>query len=119
MKLLFDERDMIDAWQRAAVDLQIEVRSPCIVENQSFPVHILFFGRPAGTLPILIGDQRSHSGAEAKGFFISLLNPEIYCKYNRAQFIETLVDWGWFGSPSEVPNWYKDELVRGKGLTNV
>jgi len=114
-----NERDMIGAWQTAAADLGIEVHSPCIVEDETFPVHVVFFGRPAGALPVLMGDQRSRRRAEEKGFFISLLNPAIYCNYDRAQFIETLVDWGWFGSTtSEAPTWYKYEVARVQGLTN-
>jgi hypothetical protein len=78
-------------------------------------VHIPLFGRPAGALPIWIGDRRSRREAEAKGFFISFLNPEVYCKHDRAQFIETLVDWGWFGLPDDAPEWYKEALAKATG----
>src|SRR5262249_60454962 len=88
-----DEHDMIIAWQRAAQDLGIEVTSPYLVGGEAFPVHVPLFGRPAGALPVLIGDRRSRREAEAKGFFISLLNPAIYGNYDRANFVEMLVDW--------------------------
>ena len=105
------DSDMIAVWQEAANDLGFEVRSPHVVGAECFPVHVRMFGRPAGALPIWIGDQRSRHDAESKGYFVSLLNPEVYCKYNRAQFIETLVDWGWFGAPDQAPKWYKDEIA--------
>jgi hypothetical protein len=85
------------------------------VGNEPFPVHVRLFGRPAGALPIWIGDQRSRREAEANGYFVSLLNPEVYCKYDRSQFIDTLVDWGYFGKPGEAPAWYKDEVAKVKG----
>src|SRR5438105_3023706 len=98
---------MIAAWKWAAEDLGIEVVSPFVLGRDEFPVHIPLFGRSAGALPIWIGDQRSRRDAELKGFFVSLLNPEVYCKHDRALFIETLVDWGWFGSADRTPDWYK------------
>jgi hypothetical protein len=106
------ENAMIAAWQNAADDLGIEVASPFIVDGEPFPVHVPLFGRPAGALPVLMGDQRSGRAAEARGFFLSLLNPDLYCKYDRSQFIETLVDWGWFGSLDDTPGWYLKEVSK-------
>ena len=106
---------MIEAWQWAAADLGIEVTSPFVVGDVEFPVHVSLFGRLAGALPVWMGDQRPRSEAEAKGFFISLLNPEVYCKHDLALFVETLVDWGWFGSPDEAPEWYNDAVAKVTG----
>jgi hypothetical protein len=58
------------------------------------------------------GDTRSRGDAEAKGFYFSFLNPELYCQYDRAQYIETLVDWGRFGPPESAPRWYTEEVAR-------
>jgi hypothetical protein len=109
------DRDMIAVWETASDDLGIEVGSPHFVGDEQFPVHVPLFGRPAGALPIWIGDQRSRHQAESKGYFVSMLNPAVYCKYDRAQFIETLVDWGWFAAADEAPKWYKDEVAKVKG----
>ncbi len=109
------ERDMIAAWQWAAADLGVQVSSPFAVGDEEYPVYVPLFGRPAGALPIWIGDERPRLGAEAKGFFISLLNPEVYCKLDRTLFVETLVDWGWFGAPGEAPEWYKEEVAKLTG----
>jgi hypothetical protein len=109
------DRNMIAAWEKAADDLGIEVGSRHFMGDEQFPVHVPLFGRPAGALPLWIGDQRSRRQADAKGYYISWLNPEVYCKYDRGQFIETLVDCGWFGAPDEAPMWYKDEVAKVKG----
>lgn len=109
------DRDMITAWEKAAEDLRIRIVSPYSVGDEQFPVHIVSFGRAAGALPIWIGDQRSVRQAEARGYFISRLNPEVYYEYERAHFIETLVDWGWFGTPDDAPKWYKDEVAKMLG----
>ena len=104
--------DLIAVWQKAGYDLGFEVHSPHAVRSEFFPALVRMFGRPAGTLPIWLGDQRSRRDAESAGYFVSLLNPEVYCKYDRAQFIETLVDWGWFGAPDEAPKWYNEEVAK-------
>ncbi|MEX1231537.1 MAG: hypothetical protein WEB58_14915 [Planctomycetaceae bacterium] len=109
------ERDIIAAWQWAAAELGIEITSPFVVGDEEFPVHVPLFARPAGALPIWIGDQRARREAEATGYFISLLNPEVYCKHHRALFVETLVDWGWFGSPNDAPEWYKEAVAKMMG----
>ena len=44
-----------------------------------------------------------------------MLNPEVYCKHDLALFVETLVDWGWFGSPDEAPEWYNDAVAKVTG----
>lgn len=109
------DRDMIAAWETAAVDLGIEVVSPHVVGDERFPVHVPHFGRPAGALPIWIEDRRPRRTAEADGYFVSMLNSEVYLNYTRAQFIETLVDWGYFGEADKAPGWYKDEVARLTG----
>lgn len=108
------ERDMIAAWQWAAADLGIEVASPFVVGDEEFPVLVPLFGRPAGALPIWIGDQFDWREAEARGYYHSELNPEVYCKHDRALFVEMLVDWGWFGSHDEAPDWYKVEVAKSR-----
>jgi hypothetical protein len=115
MNAMSDEQGMIAAWQEASEDLGIAVVSPHLVDGESFPVHVPLFGSPVGALPVLISDQRYRGNVEEKGYFVSLLNPEVYCKYDRGLFIETLVDWGWFGSTGEAPAWYACEVAKLMG----
>src|SRR5262245_40554847 len=107
--------DMSAVWGTAADDLGIEVGSHHVVGNERFPVHVRHFGGPAGALPIWLDELRPRREAESNGYFISWLNPAVYCKYDRAQFIEMLVDWGYFGDPDQAPAWYKDEVAKAKG----
>ena len=44
--------------------------------------------------------------AQEAGFYISALNPSVYESYSRATFMETLDDWGYFGDPSQRPEWF-------------
>jgi hypothetical protein len=104
------DRDMIAVWVTAADDLGIQMDLPYYVGDEHFPVHIPSFGRPAGTLPLWIGDRRSRIRAEAAEHFISMLNPDVYSSYDRSKFIEMLVDWGWFGTPEEMPEWFKQGI---------
>ena len=109
------DRELVSAWRDAAADLRIAIHVPYIMRDETFPLHVPAFGSPSGALPLWIGDTRSRNEAEANGYFVSLLNPVVYCKYDRANFVEMLVDWGWFGEPNEAPQWYKDEAARITG----
>jgi hypothetical protein len=102
------EPELIAAWQWPAAELGIGVTSPFVIGDEDFPFYVPLFGRSAGALPIWIGDERPRHDAEANGFFISLLNPQVYCRRDRALFVETLVDWGWFGAPHGAPKWYQE-----------
>jgi hypothetical protein len=41
-----------------------------------------------------------------KDYYFSAVNYESYSKYNRELFIETLIDWGYFGDNNKKPKWY-------------
>jgi hypothetical protein len=67
------------------------------------------FGSPAGALLFCIGKEPSATqlrAIEAAGYFYSSLNAESYGSYAERAFIDTLNDWGYFGSPSGKPTWY-------------
>ncbi|MBI1374699.1 MAG: hypothetical protein GC159_18425 [Phycisphaera sp.] len=105
-----DEDNFMTAWHEAARDLEIEVSFSYEVDGDLYPIHVANFGRPLGALPVPVGDARRHDRAQEKGYFCSQLNPDLYCKYDRELFIETLLDWGWRGPPEQAPRWYRSSL---------
>jgi hypothetical protein len=47
---------------------------------------------------------------QVAGYFFSILSLETYARYRREHFIETLVDWGYFGPEECRPDWYAAAL---------
>jgi hypothetical protein len=69
------------------------------------------FGGPNGTLLQTRFDSDDVYEAEensAIDYYSSGLNPHSYEPYNRELYIETLIDWGWFGK-ANPPSWYKTQ----------
>jgi hypothetical protein len=104
---------MAQAWLRAANDLDIRVQHPFTFTTSTGAVattHGVFlpdFGSPAGTLLLCRFDADDVCElAEDTQFFRSALNPQHYEPYRRDLYIETLNDWGWFGSASPPPSWF-------------
>ena len=101
-----------DAWNAAAIDLGIRVTAPAIFEFDErmaeFDAHIENFGSPAGTViaPLHETDPAMREVALEAGAFLSHLAP-IYAEYDRLLFIETLNDWGWFGTEGTEPPWFR------------
>lgn len=111
---------MARAWRHAARDLGIRFDSPFAIELRG----TIYWC--AGLLPdfgcergaIIAGRDSLDSvfvAADGLGFFASGLNPEYYERYERALFVETLNDWGWFGEPAAVPSWFTGGLARHGG----
>jgi hypothetical protein len=106
-----DDQRVVDAWRAAAIDLGIEVVSPFVLEGfDGEPVEFLAlvrgFGCAAGTL-ITTTDRDvefAFALSDARGYYASGLNPEHYSTYDRAEFMDTLNDWGWYG-PGAAPAW--------------
>ena len=46
------------------------------------------------------------SAAKQAGYYYSSLSAEVYSHYDRAEFIDTLNDWQYFGLPEHKPLWY-------------
>jgi hypothetical protein len=64
------------------------------VEQRGDAVLVHDFGSPNGTICVLLGDQVRPAPQEpADVSQLSLL----YLRYDRALFVDTLIDWGWFG----------------------
>lgn len=103
---------MARAWLQASADLQFDFVSPYTFVDRDGTSHtcsgwLVHFGGPKGTLVVSQHDQDPDAdvfGAEL-GYYTSALNPLYYEKYDRAVFMETLIDWGWFGPPEKRPAW--------------
>lgn len=100
-----------EAWKVAASDLGIRVLAPYRVDLDGvvveFDALIADFGGPGGTAVVEMGqaDPRAKVAADRAGVFYSQLSAPAYSQYDRAEFIDTLDDWGWFGS-DEPPTWF-------------
>ena len=103
---------MAHAWRQASVELQFKFISPYTFLDKNGKPHtcsglIAHFGGPKGTLVVSQYDEDPDAdvvGAEL-GYYTSALNPLYYEKYDRDTFMDTLVDWGWFGSVEDRPAW--------------
>jgi hypothetical protein len=104
---------MAQAWLTAASDLHIRVQHPFTFATSTGAtattqgVFLPDFGSPAGTLLLCrFDDDDVDELAEDTRFFLSAINPQYYEPYRRDLYIETLNDWGWFGSASARPSWF-------------
>lgn len=104
---------MAQAWLDAADDLGIRVEHPFQFNSTSgmvattYGVYLPDFGSPSGALITCRFDSEEvQTAAGDTEYFESALNPHHYEPYNRQEFIDTLNDWGWFGSPADVPRWF-------------
>ena len=108
-----EDRRIADAWLVASVDLGIDVTAPFAVDGfDGEPVEFVAllhgFGSAAGTLVCTTDDDLDFAFdlSDARGYYATGLNPIYYSQYDRAQFIEALDDWGWYGS-APPPSWYR------------
>ncbi|MBN2005475.1 MAG: hypothetical protein JXA21_19105 [Anaerolineae bacterium] len=105
---------MTKAWLKAQEDLGIEVEIPFTIPAP-YPCQFLglvkHFGGPKGTILLSINDdfEAAFQFIASLGYYSSALNPLSYSKYDRVRFIETLDDWGWYGSREDKPDWYTGE----------
>ena len=105
--------DIAAAWRAAANDLGIRVTAPFSLppsaehEGAAFIALVHEYGSPAGTLVATVAEELAPLERVSKplGYFVSLLNPDSYGRYDRQLFMDTLNDWGYFG-PDVPPGWY-------------
>ena len=109
---------MACAWQKAGIDLGIEFMSPFAFKASSGRKFICSgllpdFGGSGGTVIYsrfdFITDEewdKADNTIYELGYYRSALNPLYYEKYDRATFIETLNDWGWYGLEDKIPKWF-------------
>lgn len=106
-----DVNGIVDAWRRAAEDLGIRVTAPFVLpdvgpEPQEFIALVHDFGSPLGALACMPKQwELVATAAAARGYFVSALYPGVYSRYDRQTFVDTLEDWGWYGSGAP-PAWY-------------
>ena len=101
------------AWLEAGADLGIRVQAPYAVEVSEheivlYEAHVQEFGGPKGTVVGVLADKLDDCRA-TRGYYASNLSTS-YRQYDRAHFIDTLNDWGWFGPAVLRPSWYTGKL---------
>jgi hypothetical protein len=105
------DESSVRAWSDAGADLGIRVVSPSELGGQDWLTSCIAwvpdFGGDQGALVVSwdspnIGKIRA-AGFE-QGLYVSGV-AEVYLKYDRQLWIDTLDDWGWFGS-GDPPAWY-------------
>jgi hypothetical protein len=105
------------AWKQAGKELGINVVAPFSLQDREgnshlYPAFIPDFGSSKGALvlaadpPDFDVDPRLILCAEDQGYWHSIVNSELYSKFNRNAFIETLDDWQYFGNEQNRPSWY-------------
>lgn len=98
-------QQMVEAWKIAQRELKIDVQTPFLLDGTAYPVLVVGFGSPKGTVPVLIGENANVTPLQQAGYYTSQLNPDRYSRFSRELFIDTLNDWGWFGT-NAPPTWY-------------
>ena len=110
---LFDR--MARAWTKASLDLGLDFISPYEFidkngEKYSCSGFLKNIGSAKGTIIISRKDSDGVFDAAVElGFHVPGLAPRYYEKYNRERFVETLKEWGWFGSSEFIPTCFKLE----------
>jgi len=107
-------RAMVIAWREAALDLKIRVVVPWLFTDENGRRYEVLaflpdFGGPRGMVNGNLGytiQDEIWEALEKTDYYYSALNPSAYGTYDRSRWIETLNDWGWFGSLPESPDWY-------------
>lgn len=101
------DQKISQAWQDAAAELNIRVFAPHQIDlgKQCVDVEVFLpdFGGPDGTVGV--GKANSDFLDQLKSrHWLSVLY-ESYRTFDRTLFIDTLNDWGWFGSGAP-PEWF-------------
>jgi len=102
------EAGAVAEWRKAAADLGFQFTAPYIATSKTGAqfealglVHQ--FGGRIGTL-ISVAPEADVYPATGEGYGVSYLG---FAKYKRADWIEILGDWGFWGEPSHAPDWYE------------
>jgi len=102
------------AWRVAASDLGLDVVAPYRLVDTAFvePIDcvalVRAFGSEKGVILLDLGSTTSaqHYAVSRLGYFATRINVVAYSNYERAAFVDTLNDWGWFGPEQQRPGWY-------------
>jgi hypothetical protein len=103
----------IDAFRAAGRDLGVVIVAPFELNldgrNYRFLAFLPHFGGPKGVVIAEMDSDRALYGvAEKAGYYISFVNADAYSKYDRGHFVDTLRDWGFYGSVEQRPHWWND-----------
>lgn len=101
------------AWQHAAQELCFEIVSPFVLQNDLRAHNCIawlphFFSKKRGVLVVGHGtlDKTFISDSNRLDYSLSIINMQSYSVYDRQLFIDTLLDWGYFGPIEKKPSWY-------------
>ena len=101
---------LIEAWKKAAQELKLDIVSPLKLNTDNgiveYPVLIKNFGGKKGTIIAPHALFIDYPMPRHKDYFFSAVNSDSYSIYNRAHFIDTLEDWGYYGEENSKPHWY-------------
>jgi hypothetical protein len=113
-----------DAWRIAANALSVRIEAPFTLKTKDAEevltmAHLPDFGGPRGMIigllsrPAYTTDKGVKSAAESLGLYYSLINPEVYERYDEEVFKEALADWGFFGNEDRRPKWLQKPTTSG------
>ena len=116
------DEDIAEAWKTAAKDLAITVVVPFTLEvdgrSHVCVAWVPDFGGSRGILvvpsrpPDFVTHRVLAADAEREGYGASFVNVEVYGRYDRDEFIDTLREWGFTGAEHRRPAWL-DDVPRG------
>ena len=113
MSICQEQSRLIQMWKEAADDLGLEITVPFDLTLGSgvklhIPLLLRHFGGEEGML--VLSDYNTVKSISDElvqaGYGFSVLDePRSEEKYVRQDYIDILIDWGWFGDQTEKPDW--------------
>jgi hypothetical protein len=105
-----EHKSISEAWKLAARDLGIEVIAPFFLavdgREHEYLAHVSHFGGGKGIVVApLPSDRVLYADAKSRDYRCSFVNGELYATYERAFFIDTLMEWGFTGPTENRPTW--------------
>jgi hypothetical protein len=115
-----ESENAVSVWKQAAQELDIEIITPFTFQFENREHFCLawlphFFSPLLGVVVGTIEPRQPGFivDAELAGYKVSLINLSAYAFFDRQLFIDTLADWGYFGSEDKKPGWYKGMIPWG------
>lgn len=110
-----DYTNVIKSWRQAATDLKLNIHAPFLLSTaDGRQIECLMmlenFGSKKGTVIISTDNMDDFNEPEKVGYYCSALNPLSYSNYDRDIFVDTLIDWGFYGLAPQVPSWYTGHI---------
>ena len=114
--MIYIPESAVATWQEAARELAVEVVAPyvfavegrehrCLAFVPHFSGGIIVIGREP---PNFRQDPQLNADAKRQGHRVSYVNLELYWKYDRELFTDTLMEWGFTGPEEKRPIWLKE-----------